>query len=50
MKKLSLEAQGYPDFDAVLDKDINFKNTPDFVIEKARNWQLKTACIREVLP
>ena len=34
----------------MLDKDINFRNTPDFIIEKATNWQLKTSCIREVLP
>lgn len=50
MKKMSLETQGYENWETVLDNNINFKNTPDFVTEKASNWQLKIACIREVLP
>lgn len=50
MKKNSLEMQGYQNWESILDQDLNFRNTPDFVKEKASNWQLKIACIREVLP
>ncbi len=50
MKKLSFEAQGYQNWEAILDQDINFKYTVDSVKEKALNWQLKVSCIREVLP
>ena len=50
MKKMSFEMQGYQDWQAILDQDLDFRSTPDVVMEKAQNWQLKIACIREVLP
>lgn len=50
LKELSLTAQGIENWEAVLDQDINFRNTPEDVKEKDFNWHLKIACIREVLP
>lgn len=50
MKKLSLQHQGMPNWQNVMDNEIDFRSTPDFVKQKTNNWFLKCACIREVLP
>lgn len=50
MKKLSLQHQGIPNWQNVMDNEIDFRSTPDFVKQKTNNWFLKCACIREVLP
>ena len=50
MKKMSLQHQGVTNWQNVIDNEIDFRTTPDFVKEKTNNWFLKCACIREVLP
>uniref|UniRef100_A0A7S3KFV3 Uncharacterized protein n=1 Tax=Euplotes crassus TaxID=5936 RepID=A0A7S3KFV3_EUPCR len=50
MKKLSLQHQGVENWQNVIDNEIDFRSTPDFVKQKTNNWFLKCACIREVLP
>lgn len=50
MKKASLQHQGILSWKTVIDNEIDFRNTPDFVKQKTNNWFLKCACIREVLP
>jgi len=41
MKKLSLEHQGVEDYKNIIDNEIDFRSTPDFVKQKTNNWFLK---------
>jgi hypothetical protein len=41
MKKLSFQEQGITNWENILDNEIDFRNTPDFVKEKTNNWFLK---------
>lgn len=43
MKKLSLLDQGVINWQGVIDNEIDFRNTPDFVKQKTNNWFLKCA-------
>lgn len=41
MKKLSLEHQGVEDYNNIIDNEIDFRSTPDFVKQRTNNWFLK---------